>query len=113
LRFPDRPACRPDQAEAAVIEDLVLPARLRRAIESAARDAHPRECCGLIEGTREGARAIATVLHPVRNAAEAADGFVWLIAALPAHARNACELRAFAAQGGAFRGLRLVEPALA
>src|SRR5581483_10195444 len=42
-----------------------------------------------------------------------ADGFVWLIAALPAHARNACELRAFAAQGGAFRGLRLVEPALA
>src|SRR5581483_2175638 len=105
LRFPDRPACRPDQAEAAVIEDLVLPARLRRAIESAARDAHPRECCGLIEGTREGARAIATVLHPVRNAAEAADRF----AIAPAdHFRI---LRAARANGGTIIGCYHSHPA--
>jgi proteasome lid subunit RPN8/RPN11 len=46
---------------------LSLPGALAAQIESQARDAFPRECCGLIEGVRERERAIVTAVHPVRN----------------------------------------------
>ncbi len=146
-----------------MIEDLILPAALRAQIDDAAREACPRECCGLIEGLREGTCATAIALHPVRNMASdpdsfeiapadhfrilraarahgrtvigcyhshpggrpapsprdgdnpGADDFVWLIAALPtrANALGRVEFGGFAAARGAFRRLRLVEPALA
>jgi len=55
---------------------LYLPDLLREALAREARDASPRECCGLIEGiaTPEGWRAVA--LHGSRNlAAEPEQGF--------------------------------------
>ncbi|HXM00371.1 MAG TPA: M67 family metallopeptidase [Rhizomicrobium sp.] len=52
---------------------LVLSGELRAQIEENARAALPRECCGLIEGVRAQARAIA--LHPVRNLAREDDRF--------------------------------------
>lgn len=48
-----------------------LPRELRGQIEREARDAFPRECCGLIEGT--GLRALA--LHPSTNIAPEPDRF--------------------------------------
>jgi proteasome lid subunit RPN8/RPN11 len=58
-----------------VIEELVLPSALRHRIEREARQAHPLECCGLIEGVRRGARVIATHVHPVANVAVETDRF--------------------------------------
>ncbi len=52
---------------------LILPPRLRLQLESEARAAFPRECCGLIEG-RCNSRDI-TFLHPVKNLAAQADLF--------------------------------------
>lgn len=40
-----------------------------------ARAALPGECCGLIEGAREGDAARATALHPLRNLAAEPDRF--------------------------------------
>ena len=54
---------------------LVLPAKLRARIESEARAAFPRECCGLIEGVREADAARGLGLHPARNIAARADRF--------------------------------------
>ncbi|HWF65366.1 MAG TPA: M67 family metallopeptidase [Rhizomicrobium sp.] len=54
---------------------LVLPAALQRRIEVEARAAFPRECCGLIEGVRDGDAARAFALHPARNIAVHADRF--------------------------------------
>jgi proteasome lid subunit RPN8/RPN11 len=54
---------------------LVLPARLAAAIAEAARAASPRECCGLLEGTREGQTMRVAALHPARNLATAPDRF--------------------------------------
>ena len=54
---------------------LLLPADLRARIEAEAREAFPRECCGLIEGARQGEEALATALHPARNIAARADRF--------------------------------------
>jgi proteasome lid subunit RPN8/RPN11 len=54
---------------------LLLPADLRARIEGETREAFPRECCGLIEGTREGGEALAIALHPARNIAARADRF--------------------------------------
>ncbi len=54
---------------------LLLPQTLRAQIEREARDASPRECCGLIEGRRNGAEAIATALHPTRNLSNHPDRF--------------------------------------
>lgn len=53
---------------------LFLPAALRARIEEEARRAFPRECCGLIEGVREG-DAAALALHPAHNIAVSADRF--------------------------------------
>ena len=54
---------------------LLLPADLRARIEDETREAFPRECCGLIEGTRQGEEALAIALHPARNIAMRADRF--------------------------------------
>ena len=41
-----------------------------------ARAAFPRECCGLIEGTREAGRVLGAVaLHPTANLSAPPDGF--------------------------------------
>jgi proteasome lid subunit RPN8/RPN11 len=58
-----------------VIASLLLPEELRACIAREARNAYPRECCGLIEGHREGTRAIATALHSTRNIATEQDRF--------------------------------------
>lgn len=54
---------------------LILPREARDRIEAAARDAWPRECCGLIEGTRIGATFVVTRVHPMRNVAIGQDAF--------------------------------------
>ena len=48
-----------------------LPAALAAAIRAQAGDAHPRECCGLLEGSATR----ITALHPTRNLAEEPDRF--------------------------------------
>jgi len=58
-----------------VIERFVLSIRLAGRIENEARVAHPRECCGLIEGMRESDAVYAIAVHPTRNLAQEADRF--------------------------------------
>jgi proteasome lid subunit RPN8/RPN11 len=48
---------------------------LRAQIESQARVALPRECCGLIEGVRSGNTVSAVALHATRNIASDTDRF--------------------------------------
>lgn len=48
---------------------VILPAALRSGLLAAARAAHPRECCGLLEGARGGADFRIAALHPARNLA--------------------------------------------
>jgi proteasome lid subunit RPN8/RPN11 len=45
------------------------------AIVAAAHAAHPRECCGLLEGERDGDCVTVTMLHPARNLSGDADRF--------------------------------------
>jgi proteasome lid subunit RPN8/RPN11 len=54
---------------------IELPAALAGQIRHQAAHANPRECCGLIEGAREGGLFRITALHPARNLAEDADRF--------------------------------------
>jgi proteasome lid subunit RPN8/RPN11 len=54
---------------------LALPGDLRLEIAAAARAALPRECCGLILGTRTGTDGHALALYPARNAAVRSDRF--------------------------------------
>jgi proteasome lid subunit RPN8/RPN11 len=54
---------------------LALPREFRTRIELEARAAYPSECCGLIEGVREGDAAQVLALHPTRNIATARDCF--------------------------------------
>jgi proteasome lid subunit RPN8/RPN11 len=56
-----------------VISELFLPRRLAAQLESEARGAFPRECCGLIEGHR-GSFDIH-FLHPVQNLRSEPDKF--------------------------------------
>jgi proteasome lid subunit RPN8/RPN11 len=58
-----------------VIASLLLRQDLRAQIAREANAALPRECCGLIEGSREGARVVATALHPTHNIATDDDRF--------------------------------------
>jgi desampylase len=58
-----------------MIARLLLPQSLRDAIAADARAAFPRECCGLIEGRREGSTVRALTVHPVRNLAHDPDRF--------------------------------------
>ncbi|HET7086687.1 MAG TPA: M67 family metallopeptidase [Rhizomicrobium sp.] len=52
-----------------------LPPGLRRQILREAETAHPRECCGLLQGNRNGTDFCITALHPARNLAAAPDRF--------------------------------------
>jgi proteasome lid subunit RPN8/RPN11 len=54
---------------------LRLAPDLRAQIEREAKAAFPRECCGLIEGTRTHQATTANVLHPTRNLARELDRF--------------------------------------
>jgi proteasome lid subunit RPN8/RPN11 len=54
---------------------LVLPLMLQKQFEREARAAFPSECCGLIEGTRDGEVFNVLALHPTRNLAEEKDRF--------------------------------------
>jgi proteasome lid subunit RPN8/RPN11 len=58
-----------------MISTLLLPLPLRAQLAREARAAFPRECCGLIEGARDGDDARVTALHPTRNLAEESDRF--------------------------------------
>jgi proteasome lid subunit RPN8/RPN11 len=58
-----------------MIRRLHLPPAQREQILSAAREAGQRECCGLIEGVRDGEAARALALHPARNLAGGRDRF--------------------------------------
>lgn len=54
---------------------VTLLADHRAQLEREARAVLPRECCGLIEGTREGAHIEIYALHPCRNLAHGDDAF--------------------------------------
>jgi desampylase len=58
-----------------MVTKLVMPSDLRAQIDTHARAAYPRECCGLIEGVREHSHARALVLHPTANFAPESDRF--------------------------------------
>ena len=52
-----------------------LPAAVKAAILAQAAAAHPRECCGLLEGVREDDVFCVTALHPARNLSGDHDRF--------------------------------------
>jgi proteasome lid subunit RPN8/RPN11 len=54
---------------------IELPATLAGQIRQEAAAAAPRECCGLIEGRRDGEGFRVMALHPARNLAADADRF--------------------------------------
>lgn len=54
---------------------VALPAPLAAQIRAAARAASPNECCGLIEGVRDGENFRAVAAHPARNLAASPDRF--------------------------------------
>jgi proteasome lid subunit RPN8/RPN11 len=58
-----------------MIETLMLGSRLQTQIGAEARAAFPRECCGLMEGIREGSIAKVFAIHPARNLAKEDDRF--------------------------------------
>jgi desampylase len=58
-----------------MIAAFVLPPALRAQIEGEARAACPHECCGLIEGARDGDAVRTIALHPARNLSLDADRF--------------------------------------
>ncbi|HEY1837544.1 MAG TPA: M67 family metallopeptidase [Rhizomicrobium sp.] len=58
-----------------MMASLALCAILRAQIAHEAKSAFPRECCGLIEGYRDGSRIVATRLHAARNVAAEPDRF--------------------------------------
>lgn len=58
-----------------MIGTLILPDALLAQIESQARVAFPRECCGLIEGVEQDGVLRATALYPTRNLSIDADRF--------------------------------------
>lgn len=58
-----------------MIAALLLPGELAHDIVEQARAAYPNECCGLIEGVREGNAIRALALHVTRNLADAQDRF--------------------------------------
>jgi len=58
-----------------MIATLILPQHLRDQIAREALAAHPRECCGLIEGTHNKLETIALACHPTRNLAAGNDSF--------------------------------------
>ena len=58
-----------------MLTNFILPAELRAQFADEARAAFPHECCGLIEGVREGGGARALALRPTANFSEHPDSF--------------------------------------
>jgi proteasome lid subunit RPN8/RPN11 len=58
-----------------MLTTLILPADLRAQFAAEARAVFPHECCGLIEGVREGDSARALALRPTANFSEEPDSF--------------------------------------
>ena len=58
-----------------MISVLALPGPLRARLLQEARNAFPRECCGLVEGTLSGSRMQAIALHSTQNLAREHDRF--------------------------------------
>ena len=58
-----------------MLTTLALPADLRAQFAVEARAAFPHECCGLIEGVREGDKVCALALRPTANFSEHPDSF--------------------------------------
>lgn len=58
-----------------MIREVVLSRDLRARIEAEARKAFPKECCGLLEGVREGETVRIAAIHPARNLADAPGRF--------------------------------------
>lgn len=56
-------------------QNIDLPAALAGQIRREAAAAGHRECCGLIEGVRDGGKFRIAALHPARNLAVEADRF--------------------------------------
>lgn len=54
---------------------LLLSAAQHAQIEREAREAFPKECCGLLEGARNGAALCITALHPAHNLSTDSDRF--------------------------------------
>jgi proteasome lid subunit RPN8/RPN11 len=54
---------------------VLLAPPLRARIQELAQAAAPRECCGLLEGMRDGEIFRVTALHPARNTAVDTDRF--------------------------------------
>lgn len=57
------------------ISILLLPQSLQDAVAAEACAAFPNECCGLIEGRRNGRAVYATTIHPIRNLSTEPDRF--------------------------------------
>jgi len=55
--------------------EILLPPTLRTQVLREAEAALPRECCGLLEGRREGKRFHLLALHAVKNLAAHPDRF--------------------------------------
>jgi proteasome lid subunit RPN8/RPN11 len=58
-----------------MIAQVFLPGLLQDHIEKEARDAFPRECCGLVEGVGDEQVLRVTAVHPARNLATEPDRF--------------------------------------
>lgn len=58
-----------------MVEAIEISASLREQLAQEARNAFPRECCGLVEGVREGAIVRIVRLHATRNLVDASDRF--------------------------------------
>jgi proteasome lid subunit RPN8/RPN11 len=58
-----------------MLTTLILPTDLRAQLAAEARGAFPHECCGLIEGAREGDSVRAFALRPTANFSEHPDSF--------------------------------------
>ena len=52
---------------------LILPEPLRTQLLTEARAALPRECCGLLEGVRDGGTVRVLALHPTANVSRAPE----------------------------------------
>jgi len=58
-----------------MIQTLALAQPLREQLAQEARVAFPHECCGLLEGVREGGAGSALALHPAPNLSNEPDRF--------------------------------------
>jgi proteasome lid subunit RPN8/RPN11 len=57
------------------MKTMLLPPGALEWLATEARRAYPRECCGLLEGTRDALRVELSALRPTQNIAAAADRF--------------------------------------